>query len=366
MIILISRAMHSLTTEYLERQAIPPALLTTIRQIGEYKGKQALYRQQAPQILESLLEAAIIESTESSNRIEGVVAPRERIRQLVAERTEPRNRSEQEIAGYRDVLRTIHASHHHIPFRPGVVLQFHRDLYQFFPGMGGRWKATANEITETRPDGSRFVRFHTVPPHQTADAMEQLHDRFERLWEEGLFDPLLLIPAYVLDFLCIHPFLDGNGRMARLLSLLLLYRAGYEVGRYISLELIVERTRDGYYDSLYKSSQGWHQGAHSLLPWWEYFLGVMLRSANVELERRVGAITTGRGVKREMILDVIQRLPAEFRFADVERACPGISRPTINRVFSELKHAGRIVLANAGRDATWRKPGEQPADDPET
>jgi Fic family protein len=350
--------MHSLTSEYLERQPITPALLTTIRELGEFKGRQRLFKEQAPQVLESLLQAAIIESTESSNRIEGVVAPRERILQLVANRTEPRNRSEQEIAGYRDVLRTIHASHPHIPIKSSVVLQLHRDLYQFFPGMGGRWKSTANEITETHADGTRFVRFRTVPPHQTAEAMEQLHERFDRLWDQGLFDPLLLIPAYVLDFLCIHPFLDGNGRMARLLSLLLLYKAGYEVGRYISLELIVERTKESYYDSLYKSSQGWHEGEHSLLPWWEYFLGVMLRTANVEFERRVGAVTTGRGAKREMILDVIERLPAEFRFADVERACPGISRPTINRVFAELKQSGRIMLVNAGRDATWKKLGE--------
>ena len=350
--------MHSLTKDFLERQSITPALLTTIRELGEFKGKQALFKQQAPQVLDSLLQAALIESTESSNRIEGVVAPRERIRELVADRTEPRNRSEQEIAGYRDVLRTIHASYPHIPFTAGVVQQFHRDLYQFLPGKGGRWKITANEITETRPDGTRFVRFHTVAPHQTADAMEQLHQRFAELWDEGLLDPLLLIPAYVLDFLCIHPFLDGNGRMARLLSLLLLYHAGYEVGRYISLEQIVERTKESYYDSLYKCSQGWHEGAHSLLPWWEYFLGVMLRSAYLEFERRVGVVTTGRGAKREMILDVIEHLPAEFRFADLERACPGISRPTINRALADLRRLGKLILINSGRDATWKKVSE--------
>jgi Fic family protein len=347
--------MRSFEPGFFERQQIPLSLLSTIREIGEYKGKQELYKEQAPQVLRTLREAAVIQSTESSNRIEGVLASRERIRLLVEHRSEPRTRSEQEIAGYRDVLQTIHASYAHIAPTTGVVLQFHRDLYQFMPGYGGRWKTASNEITEILPDGSRNVRFQTVPPYQTADAMERLHESFAREWELGRVDPLLLIPAYVLDFLCIHPFLDGNGRMARLLTLLLLYRAGYEVGRYISLETAIERTKDGYYDSLYKSSQGWHEGQHSLLPWWEYFCGVMLRAAYRDFESRVGIVTGVKGAKREMIIDAIARLPDAFRFADVERACPGISRPTINRALADLRKAGRIVLAKEGRDARWEK-----------
>jgi Fic family protein len=349
--------MRSLDPAFLESQPITPSLLTAIREVGEYKGKQDLFREQAPQVLRTLLEAAIIQSTESSNRIEGVVAPPERIRQLVAHRTDPINRSEQEIAGYRDVLQTIHASSEHMPFTPGVVLQLHRDLYRFAPGQGGRWKGAPNEIMETLPDGTQFIRFRTVPPHQTSEAMEQLHDRFARLLDQGRFDPLLLIPAYVLDFLCIHPFPDGNGRMARLLSLLLLYQAGYEAGRYISLELVVEQTKEAYYDTLYRSSQGWHEGAHSLVPWWEYFIGIMLRTAYHEFERRVGVVTSARGAKRQMIVDAIQRLPEEFQFADVERACPRISRPTINRALSDLRRAGKLVLVRAGRDASWKKIG---------
>lgn len=347
--------MRSLDPAFLEAQAIPPSLLTTIRKIGEYKGKQELFKEQAPQVLRTLREAAVIQSTESSNRIEGVVAPPDRIRKLVAHRTEPANRPEQEIAGYRDVLQTIHARSEHIPLTPGVLLQLHRDLYQFAPAPGGRWKSSPNEITETLPDGTRFVRFRTVPPYQTAEAVEELHDRFARLWDERRFDPVLLIPAYILDFLCIHPFHDGNGRMARLLTLLLLYHAGYEVGRYVSLEMVVEQTKEGYYDSLYRSSQGWHEGAHSLVPWWEYFLGVMLRSAYAEFERRVGVVTTSRGAKRQMIVDAVQRLPDEFQFADVERTCPRISRPTINRALSEMRQSGKLFLVKAGRDALWRK-----------
>jgi Fic family protein len=173
-----------------------------------------------------------------------------------------------------------------------MVLQLHRDLYQFVTGEGGAWKPVDNEITETHPDGTKIVRFRPVPAYATPDAMRDLHDRFNTLWDSGTVEPLLLIPTYVLDFLCIHPFRDGNGRMARLLTLLLLYRAGYEVGRFISLEQIIERTKESYYDTLYQSSKGWHEGQHSLLPWWEYFLGVMLLSAYKEFEQRVGLVST--------------------------------------------------------------------------
>jgi len=237
--------MKSLNSEYLQKQQITHNLLQTIRRIAEYKGKQDLYKEQSPQVLETLRQAAIIQSTESSNRLEGITAPLERIKDLVAEKTTPRNRSEQEIAGYRDVLNTIHANHTDIPFNTGVVLQFHRDLYQFLPAEGGKWKPADNEITEVQPDGTKVVRFYPVPAHQTPDAMETLHKRFAELWQSGEIEPLLLIPTYVLDFLCIHPFLDGNGRIARLLTLLLLYKAAYELGRYISLEQMVEQTKEG-------------------------------------------------------------------------------------------------------------------------
>jgi Fic family protein len=228
--------MKSLNPAFLKRQSITQNILQTIRRIAEYKGKQDLYKEQSPQILETLRQAAIIQSTESSNRLEGITAPLERIRDLVAKKTTPRNRSEQEIAGYRDVLNTIHANYADIPFTTGVVLQFHRDLYQFIPGQGGKWKPADNEITEIQSNGTKVVRFYPVPAHMTPDAMETLHKQFAELWQTGEIEPLLLIPTYILDFLCIHPFLDGNGRMARLLTLLLLYKAGYEVGRYISLE----------------------------------------------------------------------------------------------------------------------------------
>lgn len=349
--------MSSFQPGFLEAQAITPALLRTVRLLGEYKGKQDLFKEQAPRLLETLRQVAVVQSIESSNRLEGVVAPHERIVELADQRTAPRNRSEQEIAGYRDVLNTIHANHANIPFTVNVVLQFHRDLYQFMPGEGGRWKPTDNDIVETRPDGARFVRFRPVPAHLTPGAMDELHRRFREAWEAEEVDRLLLIPTYVLDFLCIHPFRDGNGRMARLLTLLLLYRAGYEVGRYVSLEQLVEQTREGYYDSLYRSSQGWHERSHSVLPWWEYFLGVLLLSAYREFEHRAGLVQAPRGAKRQMVLDTVAHLPPQFQYADVERACPGVSRPTINRVLAELRKEGRIQCVKPGRDAVWEKRG---------
>ena len=347
--------MHSFESDFLEKQPIPHSLLRTIRLLGEYRGKEALFKQQAPQMLESLRQIAIIQSTESSNRIEGILAPADRIKKLVEQRTTPRNRSEQEIAGYRDALATIHANHPNITFTDGVVLQLHRDLYQFVAQPGGRWKMTDNEISETHADGTKVIRFRPIPAHQTPDAMERLHTLFKKQWDRGEIDPLLLIPAYVFDFLCIHPFTDGNGRMARLLTLLLLYQAGFEVGRYISLEHLIENQREGHYDALYKSSQEWHEGGHILLPWWEYFLGVMLLGAYREFERRTGELTSAYGAKTEMVLAAIEQLPTAFRYADLAQACPGASRPTIKRVLQKLRHEGKVDCVSAGRDAVWEK-----------
>jgi Fic family protein len=323
--------MKSFEPGFIERQTISHALLRTVRLIGEYKGKQDLYREQSPQVLETLQQAAAIQSTESSNRIEGVTA------------------------GYRDVLGTIHVNYDGMEFTPNLVLQLHRDLFQFTPAPGGSWKQTDNDITEMLPDGTQRVRFRPVPAHLVPEAMRRLHGRFDDLRTSGEVEPLLLIPAYVLDFLCIHPFRDGNGRMARLLTLLLLYKAGYGVGRYISLEMIVEQTRESYYDTLHRSDQGWHEGRHDLVPWWEYFLGVMLLTAYRDFEQRVGVVTTARGAKREMVQDAVARLPRSFKVSDVERACPGTSRPTINRALAELRREGKIRSVKRGRDAVWER-----------
>lgn len=306
--------------------------------------------------METLKQIAIIQSTESSNRIEGIATAPQRLQLLMADKVSPRNRSEQEILGYREVLNTIHANYAVMPITPGLVLQLHRDLTQYLPNQGGIWKTTDNDIRETLADGSMRVRFRPIPAYQTPQAMQDLHEHFNQHMQQGTIEPLLLITTYCLDFLCVHPFLDGNGRMSRLLSLLLLYQAGYEVGHFISIEAIIELTKDSYYETLQRSSQGWHEGEHELLPWWEYFLGVLLKAYR-DFEQRVGVVTSQRGAKREMVGDAIARLPNQFQIGDIQRACPTVSRPTINRVLAELKQVGRVRCIKGGRDALWEKLG---------
>lgn len=348
--------MKSFEGGFIERQPVTQSLLLAVGALREFKGKEALFKEQSPQALDTLRQVAIIQSTESSNRIEGVTAPLERIQALVAEKTTPQNRSEQEIAGYRDVLNTIHSNYAGIPFTANVVLQLHRNLFQYSESPGGAWKAADNAIEEIHPDGTRVVRFQPVPAHATPEAMEGLHSLLNAAWNSGQMDKLLLIPAYVLDFLCIHPFRDGNGRMARLLSLLLLYQAGYEVGRYISLEKIVEETKETYYEALGLSSQGWHEGKHSLMPWTDYFLGVMT-GAYRRFEDRVGTLTSARGAKTQMVLDAVQRLSDGFRMVDLERAAPNVTREMIRVVLNRLKKSGEVWPEGSGRGAVWRKRG---------
>lgn len=348
--------MKSFAPGFLDALPIPQRVLRTVRAIGEFRGKEDLFKRQTPQVLETLRQVAIIQSAESSNRIEGITAPRPRIEALVAQKATPRNRSEQEIAGYRDALQTIHANHAHMSPTPNLVLQLHRDLYRFLPAEGGRWKSVDNEITETHPDGTRVVRFRPVPAWQTPQTMEDLHSGLGDAWKRDEIEKLVLIAAYVLDFLCIHPFLDGNGRMARLLSLLLLYRAGYEVGRYVSLERVIEESRETFYESLQASSQGWHEGRHDLQPWLEYFLGVVL-AAYGEFERRAGDLEAPRGAKTQLVLAAIRRLPPEFRLRDLENRSPGVTRDMIRVVLNRLKDDGQIVCEGRGRAAVWRKVG---------
>lgn len=342
---------------YLAGLLLPQDMLAAARSIGESKGRQELYAKQAPGVLETLRSVAQIQSIESSNRIEGVVAPPDRLQALAEQKTTPVNRSEREIAGYRDVLAEIHANAPGIVLTSGVVLQFHRDLFSYLPGGGGAWKAADNLIVDRRPDTPDVTRFAPVPAAFVPGAMDDLHAGFAAAVGGQVVDPLVGIGAYVLDFLCIHPFLDGNGRMARLLTLLLLYQAGYEVGRYVSLERVIEQSRETYYEALQASSGGWHDSTHDLRPWLDYFFGVIVASYK-ELEARVGTITGGRGYKRQMVIDCVGRLPDEFRVGDVERVCSGIPRPTINRVLGQLRDDGRLQSSGRGRDATWKKLGK--------
>ncbi len=346
--------MKSFQSGYLEQLTFSQSILQTVRGIGEYTGREQMYQRQMPQELEKLRQVAIIQSTESSNRIEGITAPPRRIKDIVAQKTQPQDRSEQEIAGYRDVLSTIHTNHENIQLRPNIILQFHRDLYQYAGETGGMWKSVDNVISEREPDGRKVVRFQPVPAWQTPDAMDQLHQGFTAVWHSGNVDTMIVVSAFVLDFLCIHPFRDGNGRMARLLTLLLLYRAGLHVGRFISLEKLVEDSRRSYYDALYKSSQGWHEGKHDLIPWTEYLLGIILRAYR-ELETRVGTLTGGRGAKTDMVLRAIQAAHGEFSVAELAEKCPTVSLDMIRHILRQERVKGLVECTGRGQAARWRK-----------
>jgi len=339
----------------MERLCLPPLTVNSIAAIAAHTGRQELFAQQSPQALKVLREVAVVQSVESSNRIEGVTASPERLEDLMKEKTTPVDRSEQEIAGYRDALEFVHGNAGEIwPMTNGVVLQLNRSMNTFMPTPGGAWKSTDNDIVEWTPEGQRRVRFSPVRAHMVDLAMEELHGQFAAAWDTGEVAKVVLTAGYVLDFLCVHPFVDGNGRMSRLLTLVFLYQAGIDVGRYISIERIVEDSRESYYDALGRSSRGWHEGDHDLLPWLDYFLGVLL-AAYREFEDRVGAVQSPKGAKRDLVVDSIRHLPIRFTHADIARACPGVSRPTIDRALRDLKAAGELRLLKSGRDAQWER-----------
>ncbi|ABI69836.1 conserved hypothetical protein [Syntrophomonas wolfei subsp. wolfei str. Goettingen G311] len=333
---------------------VPMRIVSLISKINEYKGKQVLYNQQAPEVLNTLKNVAIIQSTRASNSLEGITIKDTRLIDIMQNKVQPANRSEGEIAGYRDVLATIHSSYDAIPVKPSILLQFHRDLYRFISLEGGSWKNSDNAIEEVYPDGSKFVRFNPVSSFATPGAIEELCKFYNQYSNSGEIDSLMLISATILDFLCIHPFCDGNGRMARLLTLLLLYKEGYEVGRFISLEQIIEESKDAYYDTLYQSSQNWHEGKHDLLIWSEYLLGIIL-AAYKELMDRVGKVSRARGNKAMRVEETIDHFVSNFSINDIRRRCPDISPSTINRVLAKLRDANKIEVLGIGRGAKWKK-----------
>jgi Fic family protein len=343
---------NSLSPDYLARLRFDAQQLATLRALGECCGKQRLFTAQAPEVLTDLRDIAVVESTESSNRLEGVVVSATRLKSLVLKNATPKSRSEQEVAGYRDALALIHASAMDMPVSEGTIRQLHQTLYRYLPQPGGAWKATNNDIVERYPDGRLRIRFSPVAAHLTPMAMADLVARYRYALDQHLVDPLVLVPLTVLDFLCIHPFTDGNGRIARLLTLQLLYHFDYAVGRYISLERIFEESKESYYETLEASSQGWHAGEHDIAPWTNYFWGVLLR-AYAEFEARVGTVGSSRGAKGDRVRNHILRQQRSFSISEVEEACPGVSRDTIRVVLRTLKAEGLIRSTGRGRAARW-------------
>ncbi|HZL47422.1 MAG TPA: Fic family protein [Solirubrobacteraceae bacterium] len=346
--------MHTFRTLARQIGTVPSPVAVALGGIDRAQGRRGALSGHGRETLSTLREIARIQSVESSNAIENITAPSERIRELVSKRARPENRPEEEIAGYRAVLDTINADAAHIPFKPSVVEQLHRDLYQFTNMPAGRWKKVENSIQETRPDGVKAVRFRTVSAVETPAAMEELHERFAAARESGEHHPLLLVGCYVFDFLAIHPFSDGNGRMSRLLTLLALYQADYEIGRFVSLERLIDQTRDTYYDALQAAGHGWHEDEHDIEPWLRYFLGI-LTAASKELEAGAAQFS-GRGAKREAIARFIRGSTAEeFTVADVRRAVPAASDSYIDKTLAKLRDEGLIESLGTGRNARWRR-----------
>ena len=339
-------------------QSIPQKLLTPeivglLTSIHEQKGRQDAVWSQNPAMLDSLMEIAKIQSTGASNRIEGIGTTEKRLRELVMGKVAPRNRDEREIAGYREVLSLVHESHAHIEPMPNVVLQLHRTLYSFSGDTaGGTWKNSDNVISETGEGGKTKIRFHPVPAWQTPDAMERLCATFTEAWKNPPCDRLVVSVQFILDFLCIHPFNDGNGRMSRLLTLLLFYRAGHTAGKYVSIEKIIEESKATYNEALLESSQGWHENANDCTPFVRYLLGVLLKACR-ELDTRSQLMASGVKSKTEQITAWIGHQLKPFSKQDILDALPGISKITIERTLAALSKSGTIRKHGGGPATTY-------------
>lgn len=330
--------------------------LSLVAQIHEFKGRQELYLKQKPAVLDKLVEVAKIQSTEASNKIEGIVTTNTRIRQLYMDKTTPRNRDEEEIMGYRDVLNTIHESYEYIPVRSSYILQLHRDLYQYSAkAIGGRYKNTQNYIAETHSDGTQAVRFMPLAPYETPGAVDAVCESFNRAIDACAIDPLILIPIFIHDFLCIHPFNDGNGRMARLLTTLLLYRSGYMVGRYISMESKIEKTKLEYYDALEQSGIGWHEGENDPTPFIKYLLRIIL-SAYREFESRVDIFSEKLSAV-ELVRRAVEQKIGKFTKNEIMELVPSVGRSSIENALNQLIQENIIERHGKGKATFYTRIG---------
>ncbi len=336
-------------------ETIPVATSWYLADLGEARGKQELFTKQSPQRLKVLREHALIESAVSSNRIEGVEVDQSRIKAILVGKGALRDRDEEEVRGYRDALKLIHERNVKLPVSEQTIQELHR-LARGRIGDAGQYKSQDSDIIERLPDGRTRVRFKTVPAARTTESMTELLGLWQDCLRDGWVHPLVAMAAMNLDFLCIHPFRDGNGRVSRLLLLLQCYHLGYEVGRYISLERLIEENKERYYETLEQSSQGWHEGKHDPWPYVHYLLYV-LKSACREFEERVGQVKSLRGAKTELIESAVAAFSGNFTLSDLERVCPGISRDMVRRVLRDLQKAGKAECLGRGPGAAWRRKG---------
>ena len=339
-------------TEY--KKLLTPTIVDYLSQIHEFKGIQTGMNLQE-EMLSELVEIAKIQSTEASNRIEGIITTDDRLKKLVREKTMPKNRSEREIAGYRDVLATVRENYEYIPVRPCMILQLHRDLYKYSGStIGGNFKNSDNVITETLPDGTKKVRFEPVPAWETAEAMDLLCDQFNKALNTQEMNPLLLFPMFILDFLCVHPFNDGNGRMSRLMMLVLLYKSGYTVGQYVSIEKLISDTKDSYYEALQASSYGWHENENNYAPFVEYMLGIVI-AAYRDFTAKVKLLAEKGVSKPNRVRDIIKNTTGKITKTEIMEKCPDISQTTVQRALNDLLKSEEIIKIGGGRytSYTW-------------
>ncbi len=332
---------------------IPASSVWLLSDISEYKGKQELYTKQSPQVLKSLAEMALIESVESSNRIEGVTVDQNRLKPLVIGHSKPRDRSEEEISGYRRALDWVHKNHANLKINAKTIQELHR-LSRGESWDAGKWKEKDNDIIKKYPDGRVEVIFKPVSAKETPKFIEQMCLSYQYVVSQSKYPPLYATACLILDFLSIHPFRDGNGRVSRLLTLLALYQHGFQVGRYISVERIIEQSKETYYGALNRSSQKWHQAKHDMTPWLNYFLGVIFASYK-EFENRAGNVKAVRGAKTQIVESAVKSQVGDFGIADIEKECPGVSRPMIRVVLEKMRDEKLIRSTGTGRSAKWRK-----------
>ncbi len=343
--------MLTLDERRLEDLAIPIGTGWLLGACMEARGKQDLWIRQKPEVLDVLREQAIIQSVESSNRIEGVTVAANRLRPLVIARARPRDRSEEELAGYRAGLEWIFSRKRAIGITPEVIKRLHALAHGGSSGDAGEWKNRDNEIIEIGPGGDSNVRFFPTSARKTPAAVELLCHKYRIACQGDRVPPLLIVATFIFDLLCIHPFRDGNGRVSRLATSLLLQSHGFQVARYISLERLIEDSKEDYYRVLKLCSRGWHEGKNDIVPWWNYFLGA-LRGAYKEFEHQVVSIEA-RPAKSDLIRQTVLDQVEPFTLADMSAQLPAVSSQLIKKVLTEMKNAGRVRLAGRGRGARW-------------
>ena len=327
-------------------------ILSLIAAIYKEAGKHEMYLKQRPEELEKLVEIAKIQSTEASNAIEGIVTTSTRIRQLVEEKTAPKNRDEQEIAGYRDVLNIIHENFDAIPISQRYILQLHKILYSHMNNpMAGKTKSVQNYISATYPDGHVETLFTPLAPYETPEALDKICEEYNRVIGNMEVEPLIIVPIFIHDFLCIHPFNDGNGRMSRLLTTLLLYRNGFYVGKYISLEAKIAKNKDLYYNALGRSQDGWHEGMEDVVPFIKYLLGIIL-SAYKDFEERFALVETKRSAL-EMVRCATMNKLGRFTKQDIRELCPSLSISSIEGALRKLVASGELKREGVGKNICY-------------